>query len=145
MSKQRPTNLFSDGAATAHTLEQFQLRFPYDYACTASMAKKRWPGGFVCPHCGSTKGWKQRSSPLALQVVLDLTWGRLSNIDHRLALGTVAGRRLLLVIARLLRRHAARSHQKVCQSGDNSAPFRTAQALHLRCIEWYAQLPDRHW
>lgn len=45
------------------SLEQFQLRFPDDYACAAYLAKKRWPHGFVCRHCGSTKGWKLRSKP----------------------------------------------------------------------------------
>lgn len=45
------------------SLEQFQLRFPDDYACAAYLAKKRWPDGFVCPHCRSTKGWKLRSKP----------------------------------------------------------------------------------
>lgn len=44
-------------------LEQFQLRFPDDFACAEYLAKKRWPDGFVCPHCGSKKGWKLRSKP----------------------------------------------------------------------------------
>ena len=45
------------------SLEQFQLQFPDDYACAAYLAKKRWPDGFVCPHCGSRKGWKLRAKP----------------------------------------------------------------------------------
>lgn len=45
------------------SLEQFQLQFPDDYSCAAHLAKKRWPDGFVCPHCGSRKGWKLRTRP----------------------------------------------------------------------------------
>jgi hypothetical protein len=33
--------------------------FPDDYSCAAYLAKARWPRGFVCPDCGSAKGWKQ--------------------------------------------------------------------------------------
>jgi transposase-like protein len=45
------------------SLEQFQLQFPDDFACAAYLAEKRWPNGFICPHCGSMKGWKLRSKP----------------------------------------------------------------------------------
>lgn len=45
------------------SLEQFQLQFPDDYSCAVYLAKKRWPNGFVCPHCGSQKGWKLRTRP----------------------------------------------------------------------------------
>lgn len=45
------------------SLERFQLQFPDDHSCAAYLAKKRWPDGFVCPHCGSRTGWKLRSKP----------------------------------------------------------------------------------
>lgn len=45
------------------SLEQFQTMFPDDYSCAAYLAERRWPNGFVCPHCGSTKGWKLRGKP----------------------------------------------------------------------------------
>lgn len=31
--------------------------FPDDEACTDYVEWLRWPGGFVCPHCGGTKSW----------------------------------------------------------------------------------------
>lgn len=37
--------------------------FPDDYSCAAYLAQRRWPNGFVCPHCGSPKGWKLRGKP----------------------------------------------------------------------------------
>jgi hypothetical protein len=45
------------------SLEEFQTMFPDDYSCAAYLAAQRWPNGFVCPHCGSTKGWKLRGKP----------------------------------------------------------------------------------
>lgn len=45
------------------SLEQFQQKFPDDFSCAAYLAKKRWPNGFVCPHCGGSKGWKLRTRP----------------------------------------------------------------------------------
>ena len=45
------------------SLEQFQTMFPDDYSCAAYLADRRWPEGFVCPHCGSMKGWKLRGKP----------------------------------------------------------------------------------
>ncbi|MAS14700.1 MAG: IS1595 family transposase [Nitratireductor sp.] len=45
------------------SLEQFNQMFPDDWSCAAYLAKKRWPDGFVCPHCGSRKGWKLRAKP----------------------------------------------------------------------------------
>lgn len=39
------------------------MAFPDDYSCAAYLAERRWPNGFVCPHCGSTKGWKLRGKP----------------------------------------------------------------------------------
>jgi len=39
------------------TLLEFQSQFPDEAACAAYLAALRWPDGFVCPRCGSTKGW----------------------------------------------------------------------------------------
>ena len=37
--------------------------FPDDYACAEHLAERRWPDGFVCPHCGSRKGWRLEAKP----------------------------------------------------------------------------------
>lgn len=37
--------------------------FRDDYACAEYLAKKRWPDGFVCPHCGSKKAWRLEARP----------------------------------------------------------------------------------
>ena len=39
------------------SLLEFQRRFPDDAACATYLAAARWPDGFVCPACGSVKGW----------------------------------------------------------------------------------------
>lgn len=49
------------------SLERFMADFPDDYACAEHLAKKRWPGGFVCPQCGSNKGWRLESRPWVFQ------------------------------------------------------------------------------
>jgi transposase-like protein len=36
----------------------FEARFPDDAACAAHLFARRWPEGFVCPACGSAKGWE---------------------------------------------------------------------------------------
>ena len=38
-------------------LIEFTRRFADPQACTAYLMKLRWPDGFVCPQCGSRKGW----------------------------------------------------------------------------------------
>ena len=45
------------------SIEQFMERFHDDYACAEYLAQKRWPEGFVCPHCGSKRGWRLESKP----------------------------------------------------------------------------------
>ncbi len=37
--------------------------FHDDYACADHLARKRWPSGFVCPHCDSKKGWRLEAKP----------------------------------------------------------------------------------
>lgn len=44
-------------------IEEFVRTFPDDYACAEHLAEKRWPDGFVCPHCGSRKGWRLEARP----------------------------------------------------------------------------------
>ena len=39
------------------SLLEFQQRFPDEEACAAYLAILRWPAGFVCPACGSSRGW----------------------------------------------------------------------------------------
>jgi hypothetical protein len=45
------------------SIERFMADFPDDYACAEHLARKRWPDGFVCPHCGSKKGWRLEAKP----------------------------------------------------------------------------------
>lgn len=40
------------------SLAEFTTRFPTDDACAAYLEIRRWPDGFVCPECGSHRGWK---------------------------------------------------------------------------------------
>lgn len=49
------------------SIERFMAEFPDDYACAEYLAKKRWPNGFVCPHCGTTKGWRLEARPWLYQ------------------------------------------------------------------------------
>jgi hypothetical protein len=40
-----------------HSLLEFQQRFPDERACADYLIETRWPEGFVCPDCGSSKAW----------------------------------------------------------------------------------------
>ncbi len=40
------------------TWSSFHSWFLDDRACRAYLERLRWPEGFVCPHCGSTRGWR---------------------------------------------------------------------------------------
>ena len=46
------------------SLLEFTRLFATDEACAEYLFKVRWPNGFVCPKCGSTKGWPRRQRPL---------------------------------------------------------------------------------
>ena len=35
----------------------WQQRFATDAACAEEIARRRWPEGFRCPHCGHDRGW----------------------------------------------------------------------------------------
>ena len=39
-------------------LSDFNAWFPDDEACLGYLARLRWPEGFVCPHCGGSRGWQ---------------------------------------------------------------------------------------
>lgn len=45
------------------TIEEFTQEFRDDYACAEYLMEKRWPEGFVCPHCGSRKAWRLETRP----------------------------------------------------------------------------------
>lgn len=40
------------------TLLELEKRFATNEACWEYLRRLRWPGGFVCPHCGGCKSWK---------------------------------------------------------------------------------------
>ena len=37
------------------SLQEFEDRFPDDEACAEHLFRIRFPGGFVCPRCGSSR------------------------------------------------------------------------------------------
>jgi hypothetical protein len=37
--------------------QAFDARFSDEEACSHYLAEHRWPEGFVCPSCGTCKGW----------------------------------------------------------------------------------------
>jgi transposase-like protein len=45
-------------------LVAFTRRFETEEACLAYLATARWPGGFVCPACGGSKGWSMSRGTL---------------------------------------------------------------------------------
>ncbi|MFK0335617.1 IS1595 family transposase [Rhizobium sp. NPDC090275] len=45
------------------SIETFVGTFRDDYACAEYLAKKRWPTGFECPRCKSTKAWRLEARP----------------------------------------------------------------------------------
>src|SRR5437879_5596915 len=40
------------------SLIEFQQRFADEAACVEYLFAARWPAGFVCPGCGSSKAWE---------------------------------------------------------------------------------------
>lgn len=53
------------------SLEKFMEDFPTDYACAEYLEKKRWPVGFVCPHCGGRRGWRLEARPWVFECAGD--------------------------------------------------------------------------
>lgn len=45
------------------SIEEFTREFHDDYACADYLFRKRWPDGFVCPHCASMKAWRLETRP----------------------------------------------------------------------------------
>ncbi|MGB7631370.1 MAG: IS1595 family transposase [Candidatus Deferrimicrobium sp.] len=41
----------------------FDRRFPDEGACARHLANLRWPDGFICPACGTCKGWELETKP----------------------------------------------------------------------------------
>lgn len=37
--------------------QEFEALFPDDATCARYLVERRWPDGFVCPACGTCKGW----------------------------------------------------------------------------------------
>jgi transposase-like protein len=46
-----------------HFLSEFEERFGDEDACAEYLATVRWPNGFVCPACGSSKAWRLETKP----------------------------------------------------------------------------------
>jgi len=42
------------------SFQAFDARFSDEEACAQHLADRRWPDGFVCPSCGTCKGWPQK-------------------------------------------------------------------------------------
>ena len=48
----------TDANPYPRTFEEFLEWFPTDADCATYLEWVRWPGGFTCPECGSTKSWR---------------------------------------------------------------------------------------
>ena len=46
------------GVDYPRTFQELQAWFPDDQACLNYLARLRWPDGFVCPSCESTRAWQ---------------------------------------------------------------------------------------
>src|SRR5437868_1517932 len=51
------------GSDSLRSLTEFEQRFGDEDACAEYLAATRWPDGFVCPGCGSSKAWRLESKP----------------------------------------------------------------------------------
>lgn len=49
------------GVDYPETFGQFTSWFSSESACRDYLANLRWPGGFICPRCGSTSSWRTGS------------------------------------------------------------------------------------
>src|SRR5207248_5351280 len=49
------------GSDSLRSLTEFEQRFGDEDACAEYLAATRWPDGFVCPGCGSSKAWRLES------------------------------------------------------------------------------------
>jgi len=59
-----PTTPLPPDLPRPRTILDFARMFPDDEACAEYLFRVRWPEGFVCPKCGSTKGWQLKERPV---------------------------------------------------------------------------------
>jgi transposase-like protein len=81
----------------------FNLRFPDDAACARHLFEKRWPNGFVCPKCQTTKAWALDSKPFTYECA---ACGRQTSVTS----GTTFHRSKLPLLAWFLAIYAVASH-----------------------------------
>jgi hypothetical protein len=64
--EQKANNNRSEAPAVTdfpRSLIEFQPRFPDEAACVKYLFAARWPAGFVCPGCGTSKAWPLQTKP----------------------------------------------------------------------------------
>lgn len=89
--------------ARARSLSQFQDAFADEAACAAFLSKRRWPGGFVCPMCGSVRSAELKSRAHTYEC---LDCGRQTSITA----GTVMHRSKLLLTVWFWAAHLMSTH-----------------------------------
>jgi len=52
-------------------LLEFEERFSFEARCIEYLKALRWPGGFICPHCGETTAWGTNGSITRLLTKID--------------------------------------------------------------------------
>ena len=74
------------------SLRELQRMFPDDRACADYLAEARWPEGFVCPACGSVRGWRLECRPTLweCQGCSKQTSVTAGTIMHRSKIGLIA-------------------------------------------------------
>ena len=58
MANLLPSTALRGGRDYPRDYAEFGTWFPNDAACLDYLDWLRWPHGFVCPHCGSSRGWR---------------------------------------------------------------------------------------
>ena len=58
MAKQLPASVLQAGRDYPRDYVELSAWFPDDDACLDYLEWLRWPDGFVCPRCGTTKSWR---------------------------------------------------------------------------------------
>jgi transposase-like protein/Zn ribbon nucleic-acid-binding protein len=81
----------------------FTKRFPDDAACAQHLVEKRWPNGFVCPKCQSTKAWALDSKEFTFECA---ACGRQTSVTA----GTIFHRSKLPLLTWFLAIYAIASH-----------------------------------
>ncbi|SKA06966.1 Transposase zinc-ribbon domain-containing protein [Consotaella salsifontis] len=88
------------------SIEEFVAAFPDDHACAAHLARRRWPRGFVCPHCGHPKGWKLETRPWLWQCASSKCRKQTSVISGTIMHGTRVPLRKWFLAAYLMATHS---------------------------------------